>query len=76
MQGLIDFIKRISRDKQSSIQPDTLLFREKILDSINILDLLGYVEKRISRRLKDEEVIMPNFESARKIAETFFKDSQ
>jgi len=75
MQALIDFIKRISRDKQASIQPDTLLFKEKILDSINILDLLGHVEKRIGRRLKDEEVIMPNFESARKIAEKFFEDA-
>ncbi len=76
MRELIGFIRRISRDKQASIQPDTLLFRQKILDSINILDLLGYVEKRIGRRLKDEEVIMPNFDSARKIAETFFEDTQ
>ena len=76
MQELIDFIRRISKDKQADIQPDTLLFRAKVLDSINILDLLGYVEERIGRRLKDEEVIMPNFESAGKIAETFFEDNQ
>jgi len=56
-----------------AITPDTLLFKSKILDSMNILDLIGYVEKQIGRRLKDTEISMENFRSVRMIADTFFK---
>ena len=70
-EQLIKFIKSIRRDKEQSIDQDTLLFKEKVLDSMNILDLMGYVEKHLERKLTNEEVIMSNFESIRKIVETF-----
>ncbi len=74
-QELIKFIKSICRDKGQSINPDTLLFKEKVLDSMNILDLMGYVEKYLGRKLTDDEVVMSNFESAHKIVETFLKNN-
>ena len=74
MKKLIEFIKNISKDKKVVLNPDTLLFKEKVLDSMNILDLLGFIEKQLGRRLKDEEIVMSNFESARKIEEIFFKN--
>ena len=70
-EQLIKFIKSIRRHKEQSIDQDTLLFKEKVLDSMNILDLMGYVEKHLERKLTNEEVIMSNFESVRKIVETF-----
>lgn len=73
MPELIEFIKNISKDKKMTINPDTLLFKEKILDSMNILDLMGFIEKRLGRRLNDEEIVMENFESALKLTERFFK---
>ena len=72
-EQLLKFIKNICKDKKVVIKPETLLFKEKVLDSMNILDLMGYIEKQLGRRLTDEEIIASNFESVRKIEEIFFK---
>ncbi len=74
-EQLLKFIKSICKNKQVVIKPETLLFKEKILDSMNILDLMGFVEKELGRRLTDSEIIASNFESVGKIEETFFKKS-
>ena len=74
-QELLKFIKRICSDKGRSIDPNTLLFKEKVLDSMNILDLMGYIEKHLGRKLTDDEVVMSNFESVHKIVETFLKSN-
>ena len=70
-EQLIKFIKGIRRDKEQTIDQNTLLFKEKVLDSMNILDLMGYVEKHLERKLTNGEIVMSNFESIRKIVETF-----
>ena len=72
-EQLLEFVKGIRRDKSAIISPETLLFKERLLDSMNILDLMGYIEKRLERKLKDEEIIMSNFESVEKIVKTFSK---
>ncbi len=54
------------------IAADTPLFKEKLLNSMNILDLVGYVERHLGRRLEDQEIVMANFESVRAITRTFF----
>lgn len=72
-EQLLKFIKSICKNKQVVIRPETLLFKEKVLDSMNILDLMGYIEKQLDRRLTDSEIIGSNFESIEKIEETFFK---
>ncbi|MSU45306.1 MAG: acyl carrier protein [Candidatus Zambryskibacteria bacterium] len=74
-EQLLKFIKGICRNKQVAINPETLLFKEKVLDSMNILDLMGYIEKYLGRRLTDSEIVASNFESIRKIEETFLKKS-
>lgn len=61
----------IKKGGATKVAPDTLLFKERLLDSMNILDLIGYVEKKIGRRLKDEEIVMTNFQSARAMINAF-----
>ena len=61
---LLEFIASISKNKAQSLDLQTMLFKDKVLDSINILNLIGYVEGYLGRRLTDDEMIMPNFESA------------
>ncbi len=72
-KDLIGFIagSLIKKRGEAKVAPDTLLFKERLLDSMNILDLIGYVEKKIGRRLKDEEIVMTNFQSARAIINAF-----
>src|SRR5690348_5168809 len=75
-QELLQFIKKsLLKNKNLTVKPDTLFFREKILDSMNILDLIGYVEKHLGRRLKDEEIIMSNFQSVSAITKAFGDES-
>lgn len=54
-----------------SVNIHTLLFKEKILDSMTILNLIGYIEKIRGQRLKEEEVVMSNFESVEAMAKAF-----
>jgi len=74
MDELLRFIGGLRKESGIPVGPDTLLFKDKVLDSLNILSLIGYVEERIGRRLLDDEVSMQNFESARKISEAFFQE--
>ncbi len=72
---LLEFIQLyLIKDKTISIGPETLLFKEHVLDSMNILDLIGYIEKKIQRRLKDDEIVMSNFQSAQSINTAFFHE--
>ncbi len=69
---LVDFIKeKIVRDANIDIHPQTMLFKERLIDSMNILILIGYVEQKLERRLTDDEVIMSHFDSVDTIVETF-----
>ena len=69
---LIDFIRKISRKKNIELTKTTKLFKNKVLDSMNILDLIGYVENKIRRKLDDNEISMKNFQSAKSIIGAFF----
>jgi acyl carrier protein len=51
---------------------DTLLFEDRFIDSMNILTLIGYIERAIGRRLTDEEIVMSNFKSVKAMTEAFF----
>jgi len=73
---LINFIQtKIVKDPSIVITPETLLFKGKLIDSMNILDIIGFIEAKISRRLTDDEVIMQNFNSPQEILNHFFYDS-
>ncbi|MEM3074343.1 MAG: acyl carrier protein [Candidatus Pacearchaeota archaeon] len=69
---IINFIKdRILKDKNITINKKTLLFKESILDSMNILDIIGFIEDKIGRKIKDDELIMKNFKDVSSIIEVF-----
>ena len=72
---LLDFVRRrLVRTRRRSIAVDTPLFANRLIDSINILYLIGYVEKKLGRRLTDKELVMSNFRSVDAIARAFFRD--
>lgn len=72
-EQLLKFISTLAGGRVV-VDAATLLFEERVLDSMNILNLMGYVEKRLGRRLRDEEVTMPNFISVRQIVAVFFNN--
>lgn len=72
---LIAFLStRLDPDDLRSVDLDseTLLFEEGLINSIQILALIGFVELRLDRRLDDEEIVMPRFRSVRSIVNAFF----
>ena len=73
-QALLDYINKHLIKNNHKISSKTLLFEERHIDSMNILLLIGYIEKRLNRRLSDEEVVMKNFRSVEAIAKVFFHE--
>lgn len=63
-------------DPSVPIGPETELFARKVIDSMNVLRFIGYVEKRLGRRLTDDELVMENFRSVRAICERFLKERE
>lgn len=69
---LLEFVSStLVKRRDVEVTEDTLLFEDRLIDSMNILNLIGYVEKRLGRRLRDDEIVMSNFASVRAIAEAF-----
>ena len=67
----MDFIERRLLKGGRRVRPTTSLFRRRLIDSMNILYLIGYVERALGRRLRDDEIVMSNFDSARAIVRAF-----
>jgi acyl carrier protein len=72
-EELLDFVRRRLVKKGIRIDLDTPLFERKLIDSMNILYLIGYVEKALGRRLTDDEIVMSNFRSVQVIRKTFLR---
>jgi len=70
---LLEFVQRLSSDGSGTLSATTQLFKDRVLDSMNILDLIGFVEKKLGRKLKSEEITMQNFGSVEKIEQSFFQ---
>ena len=60
------------KGKKLKITGSTLLFKNNLIDSMNILYLIGFVEKKMGRRLTDKEINMKNFKSINSIIKSFF----
>lgn len=68
--ALLEFVRtRVLDEPAPVVGPETELFAEQVIDSINVLRFIGYVEKRLGRRLTDSELVMENFRSVRVICE-------
>lgn len=78
-EDLIEFIRsRFIPDDQEgwAFEAETPLFEDGLINSINLLALIGFVECRKGRRLDDAEILMPNFRSVRAIASAFFGEDR
>ena len=66
------FIKDVIEESTgSSVEYDTMLFDEEILDSMSILYLIGELESKFDVELPPDEVVQTNYETVDKIAEYF-----
>ena len=58
-----------------SVEPDTLLFEEGLIDSMRILDLIAFVEGALSIQIPDHRVTLKNFHSAGAITKAFVEEA-
>jgi acyl carrier protein len=61
----------VAKHHRVAITATTPLFKDRLLDSMNILALIGYVESRLGRKLAATDIVMANFGSVRDIVRAF-----
>ncbi len=70
---LLSFVRStLVKATPNRITEATPLFEQGWIDSINILDLIGFVELALGRRLEDSEIIMSSFRTVGDMKSAFF----
>ncbi|HEY5610424.1 MAG TPA: acyl carrier protein [Thermoanaerobaculia bacterium] len=54
-----------------TIRRNTLLFENGIIDSMRVVDLIAFVESRLSVRIPDEKITLEHFRSIEAIRRSF-----
>jgi acyl carrier protein len=69
---LLAFVRTgLLKEKDVTIDADTYLFDDGLVDSLSILDLIAFLELRIGRSIADQEVVMENFRTVRAMDRRF-----
>lgn len=62
------FIIETSYTNENSVNNDTLIFAQGIMDSMGFISIIGFIEDSFSVVATDDELIESNFESINAIA--------
>ncbi len=54
-----------------TIDADTELFEDGLIDSMRILQIIAWTERETGRRVPDQQIRMDNFHTPQRIAATF-----
>ena len=71
MARTVDWINRTLVPAGVSVDADTPLFANGLINSIRILKLIAWTEHATGRRIPDRAIRMDNFRTVRRIAEVF-----
>ncbi len=67
---MLVFISSIARSRVR-VRRDTALFDDGILDSMNILDLIAFIETEFRIKISDDDITLDNFRTPGKIIDKF-----
>lgn len=73
IDGIVRWINHRLAPPDCVVGSDTELFGPGLIDSMRILDLIAWTERAIGRPIPDEQVLMDNFRTPRRIAQTFLE---
>jgi len=74
IQNLVDFIQTdIVGAETPKISAESKLFDDGLIDSIAVLNLIGYIEKETGRRLADNELLFEYFATPNDIVSHYVK---
>ena len=69
---ILEFINHeLLGDSSGTIELDTPLFNDGLIDSLKILQLIAFIEVTTGRTIPDREVVMENFRTVRTIDQRF-----
>lgn len=73
--ALLAFVRDdLLKGRDVSIDAETYLFDEGLVDSLGILRLIAFLEGRIGRSIDDREVVMEHFRTVRAMVSRFGSD--
>jgi 2-hydroxymuconate-semialdehyde hydrolase len=74
VDALIEFVNRdLLEGRSRAVDGETPLFEDGLIDSLNILRLIAFVETRRGREVPDREIVMSRFRNLKTIAESFLE---
>lgn len=63
-QQILSFIEdELLDDPDVEVKPDTSLFQDRVLDSLNLVQLIGFLEKTFNVKIGTSEVTIDNLDS-------------
>jgi acyl carrier protein len=71
---MVDWINRTLAPPGVTVDADTPLFANGVINSIGILKLIAWTEHATGQRIADSSIRMDNFRTVRRIAEVFVVD--
>lgn len=70
--ALLAFVRTsLLKGRRVVLTAETPLFEDRLLNSINILGLIGYIERARGRRLDARDLVMDNFRDVGTIVRRF-----
>jgi acyl carrier protein len=57
------------------ITAGTVLFEDRLIDSIRILELIAWIERATGRQIPDSRIVMSNFRTPERIADVFLGEA-
>ncbi len=70
LESLLLWLNERMAPEGVTIEADTRLF-EGVIDSIRILELIAWTEREVGRTIPDQQILMDNFSTPRRIAEVY-----
>ena len=72
-QRLLGFTrdKLAAPEFRDAITSDTLLFEDRVIDSLKILELIAFLQSALGRKIPDAQIVLANFRSIATIARVF-----
>jgi acyl carrier protein len=76
LEGIISWIKTRCPENDVDIRHDTRLLDMSLLDSMDLLEMVTYIEERYDISVDPDDLVPGNFESPRRIVELVAKGHQ
>jgi acyl carrier protein len=74
MDSLIEFLTTLSDERKYVICAQTELIESGIVDSLNIVKLLAFIEEKTGRAISLEDMDLDDLKSADRIMSVYFAD--